>query len=312
MNTNLQLVDSSLQIKINNNIVQPGKDFKLISVEISEGIFRVPTFSVVYSTPVNTENMDLSDVSLSIDIHTSDGGVFKVSYTATVLILYPNKVTGVLIPRDSYCVRRSQSFGNNSLDSIIKTLRLTSTDTYELNSGVQGNNVFYQLNETNWQCGSRLLNLAGRDLLWAVTEDKVKLFSSQITDIKSVDLTNFTGFEANSSRLIKSLPDSINSNSNFYYGTYNCCIPSVSEYPKVSADSLVAKKKYSDWRNVTLSKTTLMRYPNLSIGDCVRFDWKSNTFTDFILTDLSYKLSQTGNTFNYTFANYSKWDPSRR
>lgn len=306
--TNIPLRDSVVSVRVNGKPLP--SDIKLVSLTISEGIFAAPGFSAVLSSKVNTENLDLSTLELGISITDFSGGTFSVSYKATVITWTPYTISGVLIPSDSYYKRRSQSFGNQSLDSIIKSLDITGSKKYTLNSRIQGKDTFFQINETNWQCASRLLDLTGEDYLWAVTEDVIKLINVSSMRPKPFQIGETTGFITNSSLLVKNLPDNLNTTKNVYFGTRNIAVPSISQYPKNCVASLMAKRKYRSWKNVSVSKGSKMKLANVSIGDLLRFQWESSTITDFIVTGLEYTLSQGGNTFIYSFANYKDWNPA--
>lgn len=304
------IVLGSSQVQIKNNkagtYLLPSDGFKLINVTFREGILTLPTFVATYSSVSPFDYLDgLEDLSFQASYDTSDGKSKSLAYDyATITSAGPNTLSGVLISKEQYFTRKSQALNTNLKDSIVQLGIRKSVDNI-VNSSSEVS--FYQLNETDWECTERLLNLTDQDKVWAIAPDKIKIFSVSPSNPTETSLGVIEQYVFDNRKTGKNLTSQSAEASNFYYGRKNICVPSLSKYPRSCLTALLAKTKFKDgWANSSLSKTFPLD-PNYELGQSVKFtEWEKHG--TFIVVGKAVSLGQTSSSFTYTFANYSDWN----
>lgn len=303
--SSIPLGSSNVSLKSNGRVIKRSDGFVMSSISFVEEILSIPKFDIEYSSMDPTQFADIQDLDISVEYKTSSNSR-SLGYKATVISATVHSLSGVLIPKDKFYVRKSQTLDTN-LHSAVSSLGIRKNVDDIVNSS--SDTAFFQLNETDWECTERLLNISDYDKVWAVLSDRIAVFSPKVSSPTKVTLGDNFSIYFNALKNGDNLnnPKDDSNRSNFYYGRTNICVPSLSKYPRTCITSVLAKTKYKDqWANVIVKKGYPID-PGYNIGESFKFT-DFSTHSEFVVTAKTTSLGQSQNVFTYTFSNYDSWN----
>ena len=238
-------------------------------------------------------------------------GTINETYEVTALTFSPGRITGYLIGEDHVFERRSNLLSSSLSECITDLLG----KNIEGADSISSENSFYQFNETDLECATRLLDMTGQDTVWAIYHNKIRVFPRvpKSDDIKSINIGSSVGFSFNRSRFSETNFRGLQGESdryNIFYGRYSVPVPRLSPYSRDAVASAIQKRKYRDgWSNIYATKT-YNNYPNLEIGDSVHFqdmEISPIVIPDFVVTGRTIIINRKNINWVYEFTSDTGW-----
>ena len=287
--------------------------FQIKRLTVREATFAIPSFTCEFDTTFMMYGSDFESGELMLE---SDA-LGKVTFDVTSITFSPGKITGLLISPEHVFERKSRYLAETLSNSILALdiANFTEGPPFMSCDEISAPETFYQFNETDSECLSRLLDMAGQGTLWALCNDGIHLFPSSVQPNSMVDLsvgkdailsfdrtrispTNFKELEGDTSRR------------NVFYGRYSVPIPRLSLYSHDALSSAIEKRRYKDgWFNCSVIKSYNSEQ-GIDVGSSVHLsDWEESNLPipDFITTARTIVLERKNVNYTYEFKNPEAW-----
>lgn len=301
-----------LKLQINDskgNEITGNPDFQISSLNIYEASLQIPKFECTYDSTFLFYGSDFLNGELKI----SGDKMNSRTYQVTVLTFAPGRVTGYLIAPEHVFERKSHYLADE-LSSSINKLSVVNGEVSGIDE-ISSPDTFYQYNETDIECCTRLLDMTGQDTIWCICHDGIKVFPRvpESNSIRKISIgTNYlinfdrTRMSDTNFQPLAGETDRYNIN----YGRYTVLVPRLSTYPRDAVASAVQKRRdRGGWVNCSVFKT-FNESPNLEIGDSVHFsDWDESPveYPDFVVTSITIAFDRNNVQWGVEFTNSQGW-----
>jgi hypothetical protein len=270
--------------------------------EVTEQIGELPKFLMIVN--LDTDPSVIGPAEFMINIKSAKS---SINYRCTILQVEKNKyVQGVVLPKDTYFMRRSRSL-TNSLYTALMSLKLRPQVDRTTITSIQ---PFLQLNETDAECFKRIADYCGVGTLWAITNKKVKIFDIIPKLIKDIPAySDNEKYLLNSNRTFTkdlSQPFIIQLSKNLFYKTEDVPVPTSCMFSKDAIMSYLEKKKYKNWCNIEIIRD----YPESigEVGDAFKLPEFPMINAAFFINTATTVYNKLGTSFKYKLTCYKGWD----
>lgn len=267
-----------------------------------EGCNTAPTFSMMLSVPENKKLSQYLD-KLTLKINTPD--MIKTSDLA-VTAYDLDSIVGVQMKAEQWFVKRCRPL-STSLSSSLNMLKLGPVSNL---SDLNYDKSFYQINESDWECGKRLMNLCGESNYWSKSSSGITVFSASPSNSKTEIIAGVNySYTLDCSRARCPAWDSTkNSRNNISFGKSIIPISPLVKYPQSGVlSSQVRALKRGNWSGAKLVKRYTVN-PNLKVGESVMFTDIVDGPNIFIVTNIVTTINQPNTNYTVTFENDRKWN----
>ena len=267
-----------------------------------EGCNSAPTFSIKFSVPENKKLSQYLD-KLTLKINTPDI-VKTIDIAVTAYDL--DSIVGVQMKAEQWFVKRCRPL-STSLKNSLNMLKLgTVNNLVDLNY----DKSFYQINESDWECGKRLMNLCGESNYWSKSSSGLSVFSA-IPSNSQTEIVAGVGYSYSldcSRSRCPAWDSTKDSRNNISYGKSIIPVSPLVKYPQSGIlSSQVRILKYGGWSGAKLVKSYTVK-PNLKVGETVKFTDIVDAPNIFIVTNIATTINQPNTNYTVTFENDRKWN----
>lgn len=308
----MSITVGGLQLTItdsNRNEITSNPNFQIRELSIIEAALQIPRFECKFDSTYLMYGSDFLEGQLSLKGNNMDSRL----YDLTVLSFSPGRVTGYLIDPDHIFERRSNYLADE-LGASIDKLKIRR-NSIEGCDEISAPNTFYQYNETDLECCTRLLNMTGQDTIWCICADKIRVFPRvpESNDIKKISIGDGYFINFDRKRVSPTNFEPLSGETDRYnlnYGRYSVPVPRLSTYSRDAVASAIQKRQErGGWVNCSVTKV-YNDNPGLEIGDSVHFsDWDESPleYPDFVVTSVSINFDRMNVQWSVEFTNNEGW-----